>query len=79
MSLSSHGICFQCDDPVVVGPTGWYRCRWCGYESIRTNSAEFGGQDVCVRVGGGASGASDNDARGAGLGLLINKGNGRVS
>lgn len=31
----AHGICDACDDPVALGPTGWYRCRSCGHESLR--------------------------------------------
>lgn len=27
--------CADCGDPVVVALTGWYRCRSCGYESLR--------------------------------------------
>lgn len=30
-----HGICAECDDPVAVNTFGWYRCRSCGYESLR--------------------------------------------
>lgn len=33
-------LCAECDDPVVVGVTGWYRCRSCGYESLRSFSAD---------------------------------------
>jgi hypothetical protein len=51
---------------------GWYRCRWFGYESLRALRAETVAM-ACAVEGGGASAASDNDARGAGLGLLINK------
>jgi hypothetical protein len=28
-------VCEDCDDPVVPTVTGWYRCRMCGYESLR--------------------------------------------
>lgn len=35
-----HGVCDQCDDPVAVGPFGWYRCRSCGFESLRSLLAD---------------------------------------
>lgn len=35
MSRLSPGVCDACDDPVMIGATGWYRCRSCGHESLR--------------------------------------------
>lgn len=35
MRRLTPGVCEACDDPVVVGSTGWYRCRSCGHESLR--------------------------------------------
>lgn len=35
MSRLTPGTCADCDDPVMVTGTGWYRCRSCGYESLR--------------------------------------------
>lgn len=26
----------HCDDPVSASPAGWYRCRSCGYELLRS-------------------------------------------
>lgn len=34
----SHGICAECDECVAINTFGWYRCRACGYESLRTTS-----------------------------------------
>ena len=28
-------VCGDCDDFVVPNASGWYRCRSCGYESLR--------------------------------------------
>lgn len=27
--------CGHCDNPMALGPSGWGRCRLCGYESLR--------------------------------------------
>lgn len=27
--------CPECDDPMVLGVTGWGRCRSCGHETLR--------------------------------------------
>ena len=35
-----HGICDDCDEPVAVNTFGWYRCRACGFESLRASAAE---------------------------------------
>lgn len=35
MSRMTPGVCEACDDPVMCGATGWYRCRSCGHESLR--------------------------------------------
>lgn len=69
MASLSGGICFECDEPVLVGSSGWYRCRFCGFESLCTNALEFSG-DGCAHAGleEERAPASDDD-RQAQLGL----------
>lgn len=67
----SQGVCWECDDPVWVDVMGWYRCRSCGYESLRSSLFEF----LPVRPAL-ACGAAACDAPDAGLVSFINNCNG---
>jgi hypothetical protein len=35
MSAPRVVSCEDCGNPCATGATGWYRCRQCGYESLR--------------------------------------------
>lgn len=66
-----HGICFDCDEPVTVN-NGWYRCRACGYESLRSNVTEFNfnvPRDV-GQGGGGAPATTTTGPKSLGLSVL---------
>lgn len=64
MRRNTQWVCDHCDDPVTANAHGWYRCRSCGYESLRDSALA-----PVVISASEASGTDD----GAGLVSLFDK------
>ena len=48
--------CPECDDMVVLGPTGWGRCRSCGHETVRDSQPYERDEENYVRAAVGGAG-----------------------